>query len=343
MDSISLNHANTLAATTIKSAVPPTSNTPQVTPNKEFTASPASPSTIVTLSPESTKLSFDDKVTPRFESLEELSEHKTRLLATWVTQDELETGTRRPYASPEDERLSRLSMKELMIESSMLPGIDSNGHLQSGFAGTEQGDRIGVAVANIVLESQYNFRKAAKQVEASLEKFEQYLHKEFNIAPDSYDITFIDGKITAISTGKDGADHSMLQKIQRMLDAPEKIKPAKDLVQDIKTYNEATFTIINNQLTQYIYGATQNRYLPKEISADWLVEGVNYSHVTTSGNIKDKWLSIVADAREKYHTALKDGSHLKNSTTAPGILELTKLRQLGNQDFGAVSDNPTQN
>jgi hypothetical protein len=57
------------------------------------------------------------------------------------------------------------------------------------------------------------------------------------------------------------------------------------------------------------------------------MEGMNYSHATTSSQLGYKYLSIVADAREKYHAALKDGSHLTEGKTNPGILELTKLRQ----------------
>ena len=267
-------------------------------------------------------------MTPRFDSQEELSEHKTRLVATWVTEHELETGTRRPYATAEDERLSKLSLKELVIESSKLPRVDEHGHLQNGRAGTEQGDRISVAITNLVFEAQYNFKKAAENVEASVKEFEKHLQEKFSISPESYDITFIDGKITAISTGKNGADNATLKKIQNVLDNPGKIKPAKDLIEDIKTYNQTAFTIIDNQLTQYIYGAYKNRYLPKEVSADWLVEGMNYSHATTSGKINDKYLSIIAGARDKYQAAVKDGSHLANSNTDPGIMELTKIRQM---------------
>lgn len=332
MDSISLNHAQTLATTAKKGSDQTTAETSSPTQEKTFTASSSSPSVIVTLSPESTKLSYDYNATPRFGSLEELSEYKTRLYETWVTEKELESGTRRPYASAEDERLSKLTMKELMAESSKLPRVDQNGHLQSSREGTEQGDRIGVAKTNLMFEAQYNFRKAAGNVQKSMEKFEQHLQEEFNIDPDSYDIVFIDGKITAVSTGKDGADSETLKKIQKMLDDPEKIKPAKDLVQDIEAYNKAAFTIIDNQLTIHIYGASKNRYLPKNISADWLAEGMNYSHATTSGNINNKWLSIVADANEKYQAAVKDGSHLANSNTDPGILELTRIRQSASQN-----------
>src|SRR5690606_11040706 len=116
----------------------------------------------------------------------------------WVTLEELETGIRRPPASAEDERLSYLTMKELMEEGLQLPRVDKNGHLKSGFAGTEQGDRISVAKANILLEAQYNLRKTAKNVEASVDKFKKHIEKEFKVDPDSYDIIFKNGKITVV-------------------------------------------------------------------------------------------------------------------------------------------------
>lgn len=328
MDSINLNHSQILTTAVKKNPTQPTPENSQAQQEKTFTSSNGTPSVIVTLSPESAQLSHDYKITSRFGSLEELSEHKTRLAATWVTEHELETGTRRPFASAEDERLSKLSMKELMAESAKLPRVDEHGNLQNGRAGTEQGDRISVAKTNLIFEAQHNYKKAAGNVEASVKEFEKHLQDKFKIDPSSYDITFIDGKITAVSTGKNGADNATLKKIQDVLDNPEKIKPAKDLVEDIKTYNEAAFKVIDYQLTQYIYGASQNRYLPKDVSADWLVEGMNYSNATTSGKIHDKYLSIVADAREKYQAAVKDGSHLANTNTDPGIMELTKIRQI---------------
>lgn len=322
MDAINLNHTQILTAAASKSA-------PQNTQEKSFTASSqAVPSVIVTLSPESSQLSHDYRMASRFNSLEELSEHKTRLAATWVTEHELETGTRRPYASAEDERLSRLSLKELMAELSHLPRVDKNGYLQNSSAGTEQSDRISVAITNLLFEAQYNFKKSAQRVEASLGEFKTHLHEKFNIAPNSYDIKYIAGKITAVSAGKNGASNATLHKIQSMLDTPNTIKPAQNLVQDITAYNTAAFTLIDDTLTQYIYGASQNRYLPKDVSVAWLAEGFNYSHATTSGQIHNKWLTIVANANEKYQAAVKDGSHLENSNTERGILTLTKIRQL---------------
>ncbi len=327
MDSINLDHKQFLVTASKSMHSSANEGSSDTAVENVFTPNSKYPSAIVTLSPESTKLSSEYEAQSRFDSLEELSEHKTRLYSTWVTYEELDSGKRRPFASPEDQRLSTLTLKELMEESLKLPSLDKNGHLQSSMEGTEQGDRIGVAVANIVIESQYNYRKTAKSVEASLEKFKQHLEEKFNIDPDSYEVMMVDGKISAVSKGKDGADNATLKKIQNVLDNPEKIKPAKDLVQDIQAFNDAAFKMIDNQLTRYIYGAQQNRYLPKSVSTDWLMEGMNYSQATTSGQIGDKYLSIVADAREKYHAALKDGSHLTEGKTNPGILELTKLRQ----------------
>jgi hypothetical protein len=327
MGPVNLDHKQFLATASKLIYLSTNTDAPVATEEKIFTSGSNSPSAIVTLSPESAKLSFEYEANSRFNSPEELSEHKTRLYSTWVTYDELESGKRRAFASPEDQRLSTLTLKELMEESLKLPNVDKNGHLQSSMEGTEQGDRINVAIANIILESQYNYRKAAKSVEASLEKFKQHIEEKLNIKPDSYDVMMVKGKITAVSKGKNGSDNATLKKIQDVLDKNEKIKPAKDLVSDIQNFNAAALKLIDNHLTQYIHGAQQNRYLSKNISADWLMEGMNYSHASTSNQVSGKYLSIVADAREKYHAALQDGSHLANGKTNVGILELTKLRQ----------------
>lgn len=333
-NSISLNHAQILTEATKSLPSQSAAKAPEET---VFTASnhsspSAIPSIKVTLSPAASQLAHDYKTTSRFASMEEQSEHKTRIVSTWVTLEELETGIRRPPASAEDARLSHLTMKELMEEELQLPRVDKNGHLQSGFAGTEQGDRISVAKANILLEARYNLRKTATNVEASVDKFKKHIEKEFNVDPDSYDIIFKNGKITVVSKGFDGADDTSLQKIQKMLDNPEKIKVAVALTRDIESFNEASWQIIDHQLTQYIHGVQQNRYLPDEVSVDWLMDGMNYSHASVSGQTHSKYLSIMAGAREKYHVALKDGTHFANGTTDPGILELTKIRQLQNKD-----------
>ncbi|MBE8716554.1 hypothetical protein C4F51_05050 [Cellvibrio sp. KB43] len=252
----------------------------------------------------------------------------TRLAATWVTREELESGTRRPFASAEDERLSHLTLKELMEEGLRLPTVDENGHLKTGFAGTLQSDRINVAVANILFEAQHTYLKAAKDVTAAVEEFKEYMLEEFNIDPDSYDIVFRDGKPVAVSKGSDGLNDEDLEKVQEALDNPKEIKVADKLHQAIDAFNGAALKMIENSLTQHIHGASKNRYLPKEVSATWLMEGMNFSHATTSSHVHDKFLTIMADAREQYHAALKDGSHLANGNTHPGILELTRMRGL---------------
>lgn len=326
MESVNLNHLQIL---TSSSKTPTPQNTSKTPEDRVLTANnAASPSTIVTLSPAASQLSHDYQMTSRFASMEEQSEHMTRLAATWVTLEELENGTRRPFASAEDERLSRLTLKELMEEGSRMPNADENGHLKSGFAGTLQSDRINVAVANILLEAQHNYSTAAKDVTAAVEEFKEYMKEEFNIDPDSYDILFKDGKPVAVSKGNDGLNNEGLKKVQEVLDNPEDIKSAEKLLKAIDIFNGAALKVIENSLTQYMYGASQNRYLPKEISADWLMEGMNFSHASTSSHVHDKFLTIMADGREKYHAALKDGSHLENGNTDSGILELTKMREL---------------
>lgn len=326
MESVNLNHLQILTST---SKTPTSQNSSQTPENRIFTSNnAASPSVIVTLSPAASQLNHDYQMTSRFSSMEEQSEHMTRLAETWVTLEELEKSTRRPFASAEDERLSHLTLKELMEEGLRMPNVDENGHLKTGFAGTLQSDRINVAVANILLEAQHKYLTAAKDVTAAVEEFKEYMQEEFNIDPDSYDIVFKDGKPVAVSKGNDGLDDEGLKKVQEALDNPEQIKVADNLLTAIDVFNSAALKVIENSLTQYIHGASKNRYLPKEVSVDWLMEGMNFSHATTSSHVHDKFLKIMSDANDKYHAALKDGSQQENGNTDPGILELTKMHEL---------------
>jgi hypothetical protein len=256
--------------------------------------------------------------------MEEQSEHITNVAAQWVTLEELESGLRRPFATAEDERLSNLTLKELMEEANNLPRVDRNGHLQSGFAGTEQGDRINIAVANKVLEAQYLYKKSSQNVEASVKNFKLDMEKKLKISPDGYDIVFSNGKITAM--GK-GADEQTLKKIQEVLDNPKNMKSAMKLSAEIEEFNKAALALVENELTQYIYGAAKDPYLEKNVSIDWLMEGMNYSDATKSGHVNYKFTSIIADARMKYHETIRNGTHLSNYDIDPGIIELTNLRK----------------
>lgn len=323
MDAININHAQVLRSS-VDVQINGTVSAPAETATPTL---PNSSATEIKLSPEASSIAYDHNIKPRFASMEEQSEHKTRVVAQWVTLYELESGTRRPFATAEDERLSRLTLKEIMEESNKLPRVDKNGHLQSSFAGTEQGDRIGIAKANIILEAQYNYRRAATSVESAMSDFKQQLEKKFNLDPKSYDIIFSKGKMTAVGKGSAMASQKELGQIQKILDNPDSMKTSLSLSSKIDEFNKAALTIIENQLTQYIYGATKDPYLEKNISMDWLMEGMNYSNATQNPQVNHKYFDIIAAAREKYHAALKDGTHLSNYNIDPGILELTQLRK----------------
>lgn len=323
MDAININHAQVLYSS-VGVKVIGTVSAPTETATPAETNSSA---TEIKLSPEASSIAYDPNIKPRFSSMEEQSAHKTRVVAQWVTLDELESGTRRPFATAEDERLSHLTLKELLEEGNKLPRVDKNGHLQSSFSGTEQGDRIGIAIANIVLETQYTYRKAAANVETAVSDFKQHIEKKFNIDPKSYDIVFSNGKITAIGKGSDMASQKDLQRIQKILEKPDDLKVAMSLSLKIDEFNKAAMGMVANELTQYIYGPTQDPYLEKNISMDWLMEGMNYSNATKNTQINHKYLDLIASAREKYHAAIKDGTHLSNYDIDPGILELTQLRK----------------
>lgn len=316
MDAINVNHSQILYSTL------------GIKPTSDISSTHSDPSqstpTEVTISRVEPDIVHDNNIKSRFSSMEEQSKSVTNVVSQWVTLEELESGTRRPYATAEDERLSRLTLKELMEESNNLPRVDNNGHLQSGFAGTEQGDRINVAIANKVLEAQYSYEKSAKSVETSVKDFKLNIEKNFKIFASSYDIVFKNGKITAL--GK-GADESSLKKIQEILDNPKENKAAIALSTEIKEFNKTALVLVENELTQYIYGATKDPYLEKNVSIDWLMEGMNYSKATESGQVDYKFTALIAEAREKYHEAIKDGTHLSNYDIDPGIIELTNLRK----------------
>lgn len=285
-------------------------------------------SDLVSLSSASKLLYEFELPTSRFGSMAEQSASKTKQINSWITLEELESGVRKPFSDPEAARLSTLSLYELMVESNNLPNMDEHGHLQSSFAGTEQGDKISNAVADILLKSQYTYEEASENVSKSLQEFKEYVESRFDIDPNTYTIQFKDGKITAVTTGGNALANDETQKVQSLLDDPKHYKEAKQLVSDITNYNEAASTLINNKLVIMTVGGAQNRYLPKEVSVNQIMEGMDYSNTESTSHLYNKWVGSVAQANEKYQSALKDGSHLEYAyKDTPGLLELTKMRE----------------
>lgn len=296
----------------------------------QSSTSTSSTSVEIKLSPAESSIVFDKNIQPRFASDEEASANITKRMSELITQTEYATGKRRPFASAEDERLSHLSTKELMAEANNLPRVDEHGHLLSSVQGTERGDRINVAVGNILFINYFDRQKSAASVEASLDSFKKHIEEKYKIDANSYDVIFKDGKPTVvakISSESTAANSVELEKIQSALDDTKGSASARNLQKDIKEYNKLSFEFIDNELTQHIYGAEKNPYIEKNISSDWLLDGTNYSTVTKGDGLGQKYLEIMANAREKYHAALKDGTHLSNYDIDPGLLELTRLRE----------------
>lgn len=321
MEPISLNHSHYF--TSMKSsgasselAIDDTKNQTNLRPSSDQ----------VTLSPASIELYQSELGSSRFASMAEQSASKERQVNSWLTLDELATGVRRPFADQEEARLSTLSLSQLMEEINSLPNIDEFGHLQKGFAGTEQGDRLSTAVANLTIQSQYDFEKASASLSNSMSKFKSYVEEELGMDSTKFSIKYIDGKVTAVGVGENPLDNSKLEKIQKLLDDPDSPMVAKRLVNDITKYNEAASDLINNRLIAYTKGGAQNRYLPQELSVGEIMDGMDYSKVDSSSHLQGKWFGIVAEANGRYDDAIKDGSHLNNSSLDPGILELTKQR-----------------
>ena len=284
----------------------------------------------IKLSPAASEIVFDKNIKPRFASNEETSANVTKRMSELITREEYETGKRRPFASAEDERLSHLTMKELMAEGNKLPRIDEHGHLLSSIQGTERGDRINVAIGNILFINHFARQQSAAKLEASVESFKKHIEEKYKIDPNSYDVIFKDGKPTVvakISSESKAASSAALEKIQSALDDTKGSAFAKNLQADIKEYNRLSFELIDNDLTQHIYGAEKNPYIEKNISSDWLLDGTNYSTVTKGDGLGQKYLEIIANANKKYNAAVKDGTHLSNYDIDPGLLELTRLRE----------------
>ena len=284
----------------------------------------------VLLSPEAVELSIDKNVKPRFSSAEEFSEHSTKFMAKLTTKEEYESGVRRPFESQEDERLSKLSIKELIEEGNKLPRVDKNGHLSSSMHGTEQGDRINLAIGNILFKNQYERSNAAVKVQASVDDFKNAIKSEYKIEPNSYDVIFKDGKATVIgklTSGHKAATTYELARVQKSLDGINSSTSAKQLQTDIKEFNRLSFEYVDNYLTPHIYGPEKNPFLTKSVSSDWLLDGTNYSSAESNSNLNEKYLSIIADARGKYNAAVKDGTLLSYYDIDKGLLELTKLRE----------------
>jgi|GEM_PF-1225299 len=328
MEPISLNHTQIISSmiNTNRASDKAASETIQSFTSAEPDAKTA-PQVII--SPLAATLS-DLSLKSRFTSQEEFSTHSTKLFSQLLTTEEIQSGTRRPFASEEDERLSHLTLKELMEESNKLPLVDEHGHSAASIYGNEQTDRINIAIGNLLLTNQVKQRDAASAVEASVSAFKSNAEEKLKISSQSYDIVFKDGKATVfgkVSSNGNAANADELKKIQALLDNPGDDEPARKLLGDIDQYNQTSWQLIDNELTQHIYGAEQDPYLPKNASVDWLLEGTNYSNVSSSNNLYDKYVEIVASARIKYQAALEDGSHFANSRTDPGIQEATKIRE----------------
>ncbi len=173
-------------------------------------------------------------------------------------------------------------------------------------------------------------RDATSAVEKSVTNFKTNVEEKLKISSQGYDIVFKDGKASAVgkisSTGK-AVNADDLKKIQDILDNPTGNAITQNLLNNIDQYNQLSSQLIDNELTQHVYGGEQDRYLPKSVSKNWLMEGTNYSNVSTGNDLYNKYVEIVAAANVKYHAALEDGSHFTDGRTDPGILEATRIRE----------------
>lgn len=279
----------------------------------------------VTLSPAAKALQIGTSGSARFQSMEAQSANKTKQVNAWLTLDELESGIRRPFSHPEEARLSTLTLSELMREIKNLPAVDEHGHLQSSFAGTEQGDRLGTAVANLKIRAQFAFEKALKGVSDSLADFEEYVESHLGISPETYSVKHINGEITVVVSDNGTLNNPNIKKIQNLIDAPKHGSKAEEFVSRIEEFNRAASELINNRLTLHTEGQNQNPYLPKRLSVEEIMDGVNYSGSAAS-HLSNKWLNLVESANAAYREAITNGSHLEN-TVNPGIRALTKKRE----------------
>ena len=319
MESINLNHVQHLMS--LRATV--TQSHELTFSDSDLKANPKTGLDRVTLSP---ALYQADLSSSRFSSMEEQSASKTKQVNSWLTLDELESGVRKPFKDAEDARLSTLTLAELMEEIKNLPNVDKNGHLKSAFAGTEQGDRLGSAAANIKIQAQFNFERASENVSQTLSGFQEFVESELGISPDQYRVKYINGEIMVVSAGESSLNNSAIHRIQDLLDDPEGHDEAVKLMKDIISYNDAAAELINNRLIRATGGSNQNQYLPESLSVDEIMNGVDYSNADGLSHLHGKWLDVVAGANESFKSALSDGSHLEK-TMDSGVLELTKLRE----------------
>lgn len=325
MEPISLNHTQILRSSQV---IKSTEEVVIETPTSSALAT--SPAVQVILSPAVADLGTDHVFNTRFASAAEYDEHMSKLREQYTSASDYENGTRPPFASAEDERLSHLTMKELLAEAAKLPRIDENGHLLTSIYGNAAGDRYNTAMANLSSKAYFDYNKSAKKAEESTSEFKSAIQDKFKIDSNSYDIISRDGKITAVgklsSSGK-AASADDLAKIQSILNNPSEIPAAKNLIADIEQFNQAAWQLMDNAIVPLVYGPTKNPYLVKSVSEEWVAEGINYSKATNITGLNDKYLSLIADARAKYTEAVKDGTHLSNYDIDPGILELTRMRE----------------
>lgn len=288
--------------------------------------SEAIPSTIVEISAVAHKL-IEGNRESRFSSDEERDAHLTKLANTMLTYEDLQSG-KHSYENEEDQRLGQLSMKELLIEN--YQSWTESGELGGVVSESVRSDRHLIAKGNLDIEAAFQFEKSREFVTLALDNFREKLSEKIpSIDPDSYDIVYQDGEITAIAKGSDGATDEELEKIQKLLDDPGDNPAAKRLVNSIEQFNKASLEVVNLEITKVKYrGAYDGNdpYIPESYSMEQVMQDFSYSDdVEASNHMSGALTDMYAGSRERYHTALEDGSHA--DLQDPGLRALTEMRE----------------
>jgi len=242
------------------------------------------PSTQVSLSPAATRFQIDkppEQLQARFSNEDERNAHIADQISKIKTFAQWQSG-RYSHESEEDLRLSQLSMHELLVEGHKAAYRPENSRgiiAVSGPDGTVQGDKIELAMANLMADSRYRIKESSQATAESLDHFKARMQElEPGIATDSYDIVFKDGQVQAVGSGREPADADALEKIQALLDDPDGEQAAKSLLSNIQSLNTDIHHNFDLKLTRAIgYPPPVNNYLPDSLSTAQLMEGFSYS------------------------------------------------------------------
>lgn len=320
MDLISINHTQVMQQTANFKPLEPVEH------GGEKTAAGQTIVTPVDISPAPAK-ARDESITPRFNTSEEQQRHIRDKANSAPTLDDLKDG-KIDSASAEINSLMKLGMKGVMQE--MWSEYKEHGGLLGLVAPSESIEKLGEAARNIKLEVQYQFENAKEAVSITMDKFKTMASDNLDIAEDSFDVVYENGKTTVVGIEGEDITQEQIDKLQQLIDNPSGNAVALQLSNAIDQFNNASWEVIDHDLDMYKYNSPHdggNPYVPESYSMDEVMpNGFSYTDdIEQSGHIQNALMDMLSSAREGLKVAIEDKSHFELED--PGLRALTLMRE----------------